>query len=729
LGATDPADVTLTLADDDERGVTVSAGRLSVNEGSTATYTVKLNSQPTASVTVTPSRSSGDSDVTVSGALTFTTANWSGTQTVTVSAAQDDDADNDTAEIGHTVTGGDYASQSTDSVSVTVTDDDTASDATAPSPTFSPASGAAVTDAGTNITLTFGEAVKKDGSNADFATEEDLKAVLTLRKGGSEGADIAYAASISADKTVITLDPDANLDGGTVYVAISNAYWDAAGNRGEAAEVYFNVAPPAPTNLVVAPGGARLDLTWTPSPGLVWYDVHYTSAPSSGQGAVGDDAAVQTGASPSAANGWVSAGQPTGTSQAIIRLEAGTPYRVRVRASNAAGSSAWVTGMGTPTEDSTAPSPTFSPDNGDVVGDAGRNITLSFAEAIRSSAAGANFTASTLRNVLTLKKTNASGANIPYAASINDAKTVITIDPTSNLDGAVYVAIGNGYWDDARNRGVAANATFTVDTTAPSPTFSPLSGVTVAAGGDITLSFAEAVKKDGSNTDFGNEADLKAVLTLKSTDAAGADIDYAASINDARTVITLNPAADLPDGAVYVAIGDGYWDAVGNRGSAASATFTVDATGPSPTFRPADGASVTDAGANITLTFDEAVSRQDTGADFSTSTSLKTVLTLKKTDSGGDDIAYTASINDARTVITLNPTGNLDDGAVYVAIGDGYRDAPGNRGRAASATFTVDSTAPSPTFFPVNEAKVTDASTNITLTFDEAIKKDASGAD
>ena len=77
VGVTDPADLSLTVEDDDERGVSLSKTELAVDEGDDGTYTVELDSQPTESVTVTPSRSSGDPDVTVSGALTFTTSNWS----------------------------------------------------------------------------------------------------------------------------------------------------------------------------------------------------------------------------------------------------------------------------------------------------------------------------------------------------------------------------------------------------------------------------------------------------------------------------------------------------------------------------------------------------------------------------------------------------------------------------------------------------------------------------
>ena len=127
VGASGPADVTLTLEDDDTRGVTVSKSELDIDEGDDGTYTVVLGSEPTASVTVTPSRSSGDADVTVSGALTFTTADWDTARTVTVSAAQDLDAIDDTAVLGHAVSGGDYGSVVAASVDVTVDDDETAS--------------------------------------------------------------------------------------------------------------------------------------------------------------------------------------------------------------------------------------------------------------------------------------------------------------------------------------------------------------------------------------------------------------------------------------------------------------------------------------------------------------------------------------------------------------------------------------------------------------------------
>ena len=127
VGVTAPADKTLTLSDDDERGVTVAPTALPVPEGEEKPYTVVLASEPTAEVEVSVTVP-GATDVSASPtALTFTSTNWDDQQTVTVSAAEDDDAVTDEAvTLSHAVTSsGDYGSE-TASVTVSITEDDTA---------------------------------------------------------------------------------------------------------------------------------------------------------------------------------------------------------------------------------------------------------------------------------------------------------------------------------------------------------------------------------------------------------------------------------------------------------------------------------------------------------------------------------------------------------------------------------------------------------------------------
>ena len=122
LTVTPTAGLTVTITDDDQRGVTAAPHELTVPEGGTATYEVKLTSQPTADVTVTVT-ASGDATVDAQ-TLSFTTEDWSTAQTVTVTGSEDADSATGEASIAHVANGGDYVEVAGDTVSVTVTDDD-----------------------------------------------------------------------------------------------------------------------------------------------------------------------------------------------------------------------------------------------------------------------------------------------------------------------------------------------------------------------------------------------------------------------------------------------------------------------------------------------------------------------------------------------------------------------------------------------------------------------------
>ena len=240
------------------------------------------------------------------------------------------------------------------------------------------------------------------------------------------------------------------------------------------------------------------------------------------------------------------------------------------------------------------------------------------------------------------------------------------------------------------------------------PAFSPAGGTTVTdATGNITLTFAEAIRKDAAGAALAN-ADLAGLLTLKKTDANGAAITFTATINAAKKVITIDPSAALEDGAVYVAISNGYFDAHGNRGAASNATFTVDTSVAAPAFSPAGGTTVTDATGNITLTFAEAIRKDADGTDLLANTDLRLAADAeadrrqRRGHHGGlhgDDQRGEATVItqiDPSADLPDDPSADLPDGAVYVAISNGYFDAHGNRGAAANATFTVDTSVAAP---------------------------------
>ena len=112
------AAVTATPAPDP--ALTVSVARLSIDEGSSDTFTVILDAAPTGNVTV--SLASDNADVSVSStALTFTAANWATAQTVTVTTLVDADDLDDSAVVSLSASGGGYTGL-TASISVAVLD-------------------------------------------------------------------------------------------------------------------------------------------------------------------------------------------------------------------------------------------------------------------------------------------------------------------------------------------------------------------------------------------------------------------------------------------------------------------------------------------------------------------------------------------------------------------------------------------------------------------------------
>ena len=111
-------------------GVTVSTTALTVTEADTTggSYTVVLDSEPTATVTVTVAGHAGTDVTRTPGTLTFTTSNWDTVQTVTVTAGDDADTTDDSVTLTHSAASTDtgYSGITIAGVVVTVRDNDTA---------------------------------------------------------------------------------------------------------------------------------------------------------------------------------------------------------------------------------------------------------------------------------------------------------------------------------------------------------------------------------------------------------------------------------------------------------------------------------------------------------------------------------------------------------------------------------------------------------------------------
>jgi len=113
------------------------------------------------------------------------------------------------------------------------------------------------------------------------------------------------------------------------------------------------------------------------------------------------------------------------------------------------------------------------------------------------------------------------------------------------------------------------------DNTAPTVTFSPANGANgVAISDNIIITFSEAVRKIDNTMLTNNNID--SLITLKLNNASGSNINFDATINIGKTVITINPVNNLSHSqAVYVAIGATLEDSAGNTITAANTTFTT----------------------------------------------------------------------------------------------------------------------------------------------------------
>jgi len=105
------------------------------------------------------------------------------------------------------------------------------------------------------------------------------------------------------------------------------------------------------------------------------------------------------------------------------------------------------------------PTAVFNPADAAIDVAVNTNITITFSEAVRNLD---NSPITTPGSLITLKETNASGADIPFTATLDATNTIFTIDPTSDLNNSqlYYVEIAP-VEDVDDNATTALNSTFT----------------------------------------------------------------------------------------------------------------------------------------------------------------------------------------------------------------------------------------------------------------------------
>ena len=102
--STAPSQAVVSFTDDAAAGVSVDPTTVTMNEGESREYTVVLDSEPIAGVTVTVAGTSGTGVSTDKTPVALSTINWSERQMVIVSSVQDTDAVDESVTISHSVT-------------------------------------------------------------------------------------------------------------------------------------------------------------------------------------------------------------------------------------------------------------------------------------------------------------------------------------------------------------------------------------------------------------------------------------------------------------------------------------------------------------------------------------------------------------------------------------------------------------------------------------------------
>ena len=236
-----------------------SATNLTVSEGSAATYTVALGTEPSAEVTVSLESLYVGAATVSPESLTFTRTNWETPQTVTVRGVDDLNRFDERVTITHSGSGGDYGSV-TGTVTVNVGDtdsDDRVQIVPVPNATVvSPDVETTITSLDGNVTLTF--PVDSRGDTFQVSMDASLENCTT-----------------------------SNPPQGTVHACVSVEIFDAAGNReestalDEAATLEFWLSPErveelsGQETLREADEEGRLLLMTREGPDDVWREVQF----------------------------------------------------------------------------------------------------------------------------------------------------------------------------------------------------------------------------------------------------------------------------------------------------------------------------------------------------------------------------------------------------------------------------------------------------------------------
>lgn len=231
----DAADVSAVNTDNDTAGFTVSpiSGLTTTEAGGTASFTVKLNSQPTANVTINVSSSDTTEGTANVSALTFTPVNWNTLQTVTVRGVDDTVRDGD---IAYTIvlaaaTSADPGYNGLNPADVSVVNKDNEKGGGGGGKSAKSAKSRSLSDSATDETTRKGKK-RKGGRKAERVSATDFSGPKSAEQQSQPAPSGSASSAAIVTPTISPLLPD--LDDGIDLLALSptlevNLQWARAG--------------------------------------------------------------------------------------------------------------------------------------------------------------------------------------------------------------------------------------------------------------------------------------------------------------------------------------------------------------------------------------------------------------------------------------------------------------------------------------------------------------------
>ncbi len=543
--------VTVTVTDDDTKGITFEPTAVTVGEAiGTTSYTVVLDSEPTADVTVTLAIAEveGTDAVTLAtvGTLAFTNTTWDMPQTVELTITDDsfDNTPNDrrTATITHTADGGDYGSVSA-TLTITVTDDDGPNaapsfDGTDTTRDLPESIGAATDTGGTPIgdpvtavdaddaTLTY----SLSGTDVDFFEIDTATGQLKTKAGVTYDHEDkpGYTVTVSVhDGKAADGRPDASIDE-SITVTINITDENEPPNR-----------PPAPT---IETTGNRDSLRVTPNapdntgrPDIDEYDLQYRPKDS------GETFTLESNIG----------GQGT-----LEQLLLNTEYEVQVRARNDEGAGDWsesatqrtgtatATIIATPTTINESGATSRSAITARLDGQLTQDLTLTVSATPEAPAEASDFTLS-------------ENVTLTIAAGQMESSGTVTVTAQDNQVDNDDRTVNVGATSATANLTINGAAITIQDDDTRGITATPDSNVTTEAGGTVTVGVklnsqptaAVTISAQSSNTDEGTVSPVGLTFTTGNWNTAQ-DVTVTGqddSVDDGDTGYAITFTAASPD--------------------------------------------------------------------------------------------------------------------------------------------------------------------------------------